>query len=806
MTAVTDVLASVETWIARGAEHGVLQRTLDSAPLGGRTICLEGRELVNFGSCSYLGLEVDTRVKRAAMEAIDRFGVHLSSSRTYLGLPLYEELEELLVTIFGGPVQLAPSTTLAHLSALPTLIRADDAVVFDLQVHHSVQCALHQVRAQRTHVECIRHNDMARLEDRVRTLRAKHRRVWYLADGVYSMYGDLAPMAELNRLKREYPELHLYIDDAHGVGWCGRNGRGHVLESLESRERAVVAASLGKAFGVGGGALIFPDEIAKQRVRNCGGPMIFSGPLPPAVLGGAIASARLHASGEVHELQAELLRRIRHANQLAVAHGLPLVSAGDVPIRFVGVGLPQVAYAMIARLMEEGFYLNAATYPAVAMRKSGLRLTLTCHQKLEDIEALFDAMARHLPRAFAENGVGVDDVRRDFKLVGRTKVSDLRELAPPPGLRLERATSVSELDADEWNRCLGRRGAFTTGGVAFLEAAFRGHAAVENNWAFRYYTVRDAAGVPVLMTFFTDAIWKDDTLSSAEVSRRVEEQRRSDPYFLTSRCLGMGSLLTEGDHLYLDRTRDWQGALGLLLEGLRQDQRISDARVLAFRDLPSGDAELERCLMAQGFAKFPMPKSLHVRVDWENERELVAKLSRRARRVVERDVLSRASSFEVQSFQKGMRLPSAELLGHFQRLYKKVKDKNLGLNTFDLPPDVFGRMLEHPEWVLSAMFLGDASAPPVAISADFVGNGLYVPTVIGLDYDYVLSHGTYRQMLYRALLRGKAYGASTVCLGMGATLEKERFGAVAVEQAIYVQTLDQENSEVLGHFGMGLAG
>ena len=77
--------------------------------------------------------------------------------------------------------------------------------------------------------------------------------------------------------------------------------------------------------------------------------------------------------------------------------------------------------------------------------------------------------------------------------------------------------------------------------------------------------MRDRAGKPVLATFFTAALWKDDMLASAEVSELVEQRRAEDPYYLTSTTFAMGSLLTEGDHLYLDRNADWKGALDLLM-------------------------------------------------------------------------------------------------------------------------------------------------------------------------------------------------------------------------------------------------
>ena len=113
-----------------------------------------------------------------------------------------------------------------------------------------------------------------------------------MADGVYSMFADLAPFDELAALLDRHAQLHLYIDDSHGVGWAGTHGRGPALEALGMHPRLIVAASLNKSFAAAGGAIVFPDPELRRRVRTAGGPMIFSGPIQPPLLGAAIESAR----------------------------------------------------------------------------------------------------------------------------------------------------------------------------------------------------------------------------------------------------------------------------------------------------------------------------------------------------------------------------------------------------------------------------------------------------------------------------------------------------------------------------------
>src|SRR5690606_1439171 len=133
----------------------LLERAIDSGVLlgigschaeddrfDGRHVRVHGRVLVNFASCSYLGLELDSRLIEAAVDATRRFGIETSSSRAYLSAPLYTEFESLIEQVFGGAhVVVAPTTTLGHLAALPALIDDDDAVILDHQVHASVQMA-----------------------------------------------------------------------------------------------------------------------------------------------------------------------------------------------------------------------------------------------------------------------------------------------------------------------------------------------------------------------------------------------------------------------------------------------------------------------------------------------------------------------------------------------------------------------------------------------------------------------------------------------------------------------------------------
>ncbi|RKT12228.1 7-keto-8-aminopelargonate synthetase-like enzyme [Streptomyces sp. 1114.5] len=413
----------------QGTSH--LATGLDAPP--GTHLRIGGRDLVNFGTCGYLSLEQDERIRRGAVDATERFGVQFSVSRSYVASGLNLELEALLREMYADhPVLTYSSTSLCHISVLPALLRAGDSVVLDQQVHFSVQTAAQLVRQQGVQLAMVRHGDLGALERRLRRAQATGERVWYLIDGVYSMFGDVAPIDDLVRLMAAYPALHLYADDAHGMSWYGRHGAGYVFEKLGRRlsERIVLATTLAKGFGTIGGIAVFPTEELFERVRINGGPLMYSHPLPPPMLGAAIASARIHLSDRIQALQAELTQRREYCNDLLAASGLPVVSDPRTPIYYIGVGRPEVSYGLVRRILDEGFYVNQTSFPVVPLRKSGLRFTLTRHVDQSHIRALVEALAHHLPKAVQDAGRTMSEVRAAFG----PAPSDADAVGGPPGI------------------------------------------------------------------------------------------------------------------------------------------------------------------------------------------------------------------------------------------------------------------------------------------------------------------------------------------------------------------------------------
>ena len=371
-----------------------------------------------FGSCGYLGLEHDQRLKAGAINAIEKYGTQFSSSRAYVSSSYYQQAEDLLSKMFfNKPVLLLQSLTVGHMSNIPLLVGDDDAVIMDNHVHDSVQTAVQFLKTRDIHIELIRHNKMDMLESRIKALKDNYHKIWYMADGVYSMKGDLAPVKDLYKLADTYEQLHLYIDDIHGMSWSGPNGTGYVTSQGKFHDRLYLSTGLTKAFGTAGGLLVYPDDKSFQLVRNVSKAFIFSIQMPPMVLGATIESAKIHLSDEIYTLQEEMADKVQFFNMTSKKLGLPLISESVSPIGFIGVGKPDTGYNMVRRMMNMGYYFNLSVFPSVAYNNTGLRIPINRLNTFEDIENLLKEISVQLPMALEDSQSSMSEIIKHFKLV-----------------------------------------------------------------------------------------------------------------------------------------------------------------------------------------------------------------------------------------------------------------------------------------------------------------------------------------------------------------------------------------------------
>ncbi|MCX6276284.1 MAG: aminotransferase class I/II-fold pyridoxal phosphate-dependent enzyme [Bacteroidetes bacterium] len=399
------------------ANLGIVHNGTEDVSLDGRHITIRGQKLLFFGSCGYLGLEHDPRLKAAAMEATDKYGTQFSSSRAYVSSRYYQEAEDLMRQMFHRPSVIVQSLTVGHMSNIPVIVGDSDAVIMDAQVHDSVQTAVQLLKTRNIRVELVRHNRIDMLEQRIRSLKDSYRKIWYMADGVYSMQGDYTPVKELYKLLDRHEQLHLYLDDIHGMSWAGPHGTGYVLSQEEYHNRLFLTTGLTKAFGVAGGLLVYPDEKHLQLIRNTSKAFIFSIQMPPMVLGAVIASAKIHLTDEIYTMQNELKTKIDYFNNKAKELQLPLINENDSPIMFIGVGKPDTGYNMVRRLMNAGYFINISVFPSVSYNNTGLRIPLNNKLTIEDIDGIVNTIAEQLPLALADTNASMSDIYKSFRLV-----------------------------------------------------------------------------------------------------------------------------------------------------------------------------------------------------------------------------------------------------------------------------------------------------------------------------------------------------------------------------------------------------
>lgn len=391
MIPLTEEKRVIKDVIAEGRGKGVGYIYLEDDSFNGRKVKIGGREVLNFGNCSYLGLEIHPKIKRGVIDATEKHGSLLSNSRSYFSSPLYSELEKYLAQIFPGYQVVTTTTTLGHCSVMPLMIESTDVIIMDQFAHNSMRMGAMLCKAAGTEVKMSRHNDINHLVQVYNRLKNKGaRNIWYLGDGIYSMQGNKLKIKELIDALNENEQLFAYIDDAHGMSWTGKKGAGFVLGHYGIHPKMIVAVSMCKSFAAFGGVIIFPDNEWADRVRLLGQSLIFSAPISPPVLGAAIASAKIHLSDMLEEYQEELLEKIIRFRERCREKGIPLGTTDVTPIQFIEVGDNLAVYSLLERLIENGIFVTAAIYPAMPKKHGGIRVNITRHLKMADIDYLVD--------------------------------------------------------------------------------------------------------------------------------------------------------------------------------------------------------------------------------------------------------------------------------------------------------------------------------------------------------------------------------------------------------------------------------
>jgi 8-amino-7-oxononanoate synthase len=348
---------------------------------------LPGRagDLLKFCSNDYLGLAQDYRLKAAAIAATERYGSGAGASRLVTGNhPVYRELESRIAALKGTESALVfGSGYLANMGTIPALVSEGD-VIFADELSHA--CMISGARLSGARVVLFRHNDVADLAALIDTHRADAQNALILTEGVFSMDGDMAPLADISALARQ-GSCWLMTDDAHGLGVVG-GGRGSA--AAFGIVPHIQMGTLSKAVGSLGGYVAASNAVV-QLLVNRARTLIYATGLPPGVVAASSAGIDIIAS------DAQLCQKpLQLARQFA--RDLDLVPPQSAIVPLV-LGGSAAALEASAALAEEGFQVTAIRPPTVPEGTARLRFTFCASHAEQDVARLAQAVKRlvHLP-------------------------------------------------------------------------------------------------------------------------------------------------------------------------------------------------------------------------------------------------------------------------------------------------------------------------------------------------------------------------------------------------------------------------
>jgi len=359
------------------------ERRVLEGPQGPRVV-IDGRELLAFCSNDYLGLANHPRINAAAIEAVRRFGVGAGASPLVTGHNLlHRNVEEELAAFTGLPrALLFPSGYQANIGAVTSLVGRGDAVFSDELNHASL---IDGMRLSRAEVERYAHRDMDALEKSLAASGAKLKLV--ATDSVFSMDGDIAPLPQILALCERH-DAWLLVDDAHGFGVLGANGRGALEHFGLDSPRIVYMGTLGKAAGVSGAFVAGQEEVVEtllQRART----YMFSTAAPAllaAAVGESLAVMRDEGWRRTH------LAALIAALKAGLAGSAARLAPSDTAIQPLIVGANAAALARAESLRARGILVPPIRPPTVPEGSARLRISLSAAHSIEDVRQLVQGL------------------------------------------------------------------------------------------------------------------------------------------------------------------------------------------------------------------------------------------------------------------------------------------------------------------------------------------------------------------------------------------------------------------------------
>ena len=366
----------------------------------GGTVRVSGKEVVMLASNNYLGMSNHPVVVRAAINGMKKYGYGLASVRFLAGTQtIHLELEKKISKFLKSEDSILFSSSFAANIAFFQALTNEklgfenykDVIYSDRLNHASIIDGQRLCRAETTDRKIYQHGDVADLERQLEEDRNKDYRIRMIAtDGVFSMEGDLAPIPRIIELAKEYGAM-VFVDDAHGIGVCGKSGRGAAEQFGLLGKLDFTVGTLGKAIGGAAGGFISGSKDFVEYMRQKSRPYIFSNSLPPAVVCGSLAAIDLLMKDKsiikrLHENTKYFRREIKSLGFK--------ISEGIHPIVPVMLGEASIAQEMSSALLKAGVYIKGLWYPVVPKGKARLRAQLSASLEKKDIDRALEAFEK----------------------------------------------------------------------------------------------------------------------------------------------------------------------------------------------------------------------------------------------------------------------------------------------------------------------------------------------------------------------------------------------------------------------------
>jgi 8-amino-7-oxononanoate synthase len=345
----------------------------------GNKVKVNGKEMIMVGSNNYLGLLDHPQVQKAAQDAVDRYGVATCGSRFLNGtLDIHVEMEEKLAQFMKKEAALSFSTGFqTNQGIISTLISRGDAVVTDQMIHASI---IDACRLSYGDVYKYKHNDMADLEKKLASV-GNNVNTMIVVDGVFSMEGDLANLPDIVTLAKKY-NAKLMVDDAHGIGVMGKNGRGTAEHFGVEDEVDIIMGTFSKSFASLGG-MVAGDKRVIFYIKHFARSLIFSASITPASVATVLATLDIiQNEPERRERLWEITKKMKSGFQAMGYDTGPTES----PIIPVYIRDDELAFMLWKLLRESGIFTNPVVYPAVPQGEALIRTSYSANHSDEELD------------------------------------------------------------------------------------------------------------------------------------------------------------------------------------------------------------------------------------------------------------------------------------------------------------------------------------------------------------------------------------------------------------------------------------